>query len=101
MPVAAQPRGAIVYLTQVKHSSYGRDSLAELRASLRSLVDNCAPQLALDLACTARSTAVNPAFVASSTAPSSSSSPRCCPPQPPEEDKEEEEEEEKERKRAS
>eukprot|EP00900_Chrysochromulina_parva_P007145 jgi/Chrpa1/16431/Chrysochromulina_OHIO_Genome00024991-RA len=33
-------RGVIVYLTQVKHSSYGRDSLAELRQSLESLVNN-------------------------------------------------------------
>jgi len=37
---STRARGVIVYLTQVKHSSYGRDSLAELRQSLESLVNN-------------------------------------------------------------
>jgi hypothetical protein len=36
----APPRGAFVYLTQVRHSSYGRDSLGMLRGSLSSLVEH-------------------------------------------------------------
>ena len=32
-----KPRGAIIYLAQVRHASYGRDSLAYLELSLRHL----------------------------------------------------------------
>ena len=35
--VTSNPRGVIIYLAQVTHSSYGRDSLDLLKRSLRSL----------------------------------------------------------------
>eukprot|EP00966_Prymnesium_polylepis_P166371 3846035-Prymnesium_polylepis.1 len=38
--VHAKPKGAIVYLAQVRHSSYGRDSLGYLKRSLHLLFHN-------------------------------------------------------------
>ena len=44
-----QPRGAIAYLAQgVRHSTYGRDSLALLRRSLSLLYENYAQADAAD-----------------------------------------------------
>ena len=44
-----QPRGAIAYLAQgVRHSTYGRDSLALLRRSLSLLYENYAAADAAD-----------------------------------------------------